>query len=367
MKKNFLDNISSFTLILIMVILMIIGVALIPMIHISYYPSRNDQQKNLSVGFSWGGASPRVIEQEVTSKIEGLVSSVNGVSKVSSVSGTGSGSVTMELKKGANISAVRFEISSLLKQIAPKLPDGVSYPTLSESGVGGLKSTTKTLLSYQINADMGEDQIEDYAKKNIKPYIELIDGVSSVNISGATSKYMEITYDPIVLSNYGMNASTISNGIGNFLGRTNIVGDVERVDENGEKNRITLLLSTSKLESDIAKIPLDNVDGKIIYLGDLTSVTFKDVEPQSYYRINGLNTIYLNISVDADVNLISKSEEVQQKMEAVKANLVDNFYVTLTDDAAKEIKSELHKLVRRTVLSLLILLFFGWIVSRSMR
>ena len=74
--------------------------------------------------------SPKVVEQEVTSKIEGLVSAVKGVAEVSSESYFGSGRVTVVLKKEADVSAVKFEISSLLKQVRKKLPEEVSYPEL---------------------------------------------------------------------------------------------------------------------------------------------------------------------------------------------------------------------------------------------
>lgn len=367
MKKGFLDRISPFSLLLVMVILMIIGVATIPLLKISYMPTSKGAVNSLSVYFSWRGASPRVIEQEVTSKIEGLVSSATGVESVTSTSRAGSGSVTAKLKKGANASVVRFEISSLLKQIATRLPDGVSYPSLSNSGVGGVKSQTQTLLSYQINADMEEAQIEEYVKKNIKPYIEIIDGVKGVHISGATPQYIELTYDPLLLKSSGLSSSDITQGITNFLGNTSIIGDVERTDEKGERSRITLLLSTSKVESDVAKIPIVKKGDKIIYLGNVVSIKYKDRVPASYYRINGLKTIYLNIEVDTDANIISLSDKIQAKVEDVKKNLVDNFHVTLTNDAAKDIKTELHKLLRRTILSLLILLAFVWVINRNLR
>lgn len=366
MKKGFLDRIPSFSLILIMVILMIIGVAVIPLVKISYMPSEGVKMQVLHVGISWNGASARVIEQEVTSKIEGLVSSVNGVESVTSRSGQGSANVSINVKKDANLSAVRFEISSLLKQIAPKLPKGVSYPYLSESSGSGQKSSKKTLLSYNIHADMQEEQIEDYAKKTIQPQLELIDGVE-VRISGAVPKYIEMIYDPKVLESYGFSPSIISEGISNFLGKTQIVGDVEKSDEFGEKNRITLHLATSKSETELARIPLGKVDGKMLYLGDLVTLTYKDTEPESYFRINGLKTIYMSIEVDNNANLIAMSETIRTKVEEIKATLIDNYYVTLTYDSAKEIKAELYKLLRRTVLSLCILLVFVWLTNRNMR
>lgn len=366
-KKGFLERIPSFSLILIMVVLMIGGAALIPMLRITYQPSP-EQGKKLTVSYSWPGASQRVIEQEITSKVEGLVSSVVGVKKTSSVSSSGSGSVTVELKEKANVSAVRFEISSLLKQMAGKLPQGAGNLYLQGGDVGGgLKPNTQQVLSYIINADMDPANIKDYAERNIKPFLTQIDYVREVAVSGTMPLYLDISYDPMELQRYGLGSNVIVTGLQNFLGRSSIVGDVERIDRDGNKERITLLLETERLGADIGKTPLTTIEGKIVYLSDVAEFDYKKRQETSFYRINGLNTIYLNIFADTETNIIKASAELRERMEKIQANLTDGFYVTLTNDAAKEVREELAKLIKRTFLSLAILFVFVWIVSRSRR
>lgn len=365
-KKGFLERIPAFSLILIMTVLMVVGAALIPLLRIAYYPSPK-QGKQLSVSFSWPGASPQVIEQEITSKIEGMVSSVIGVAKTSSVSSQGNGTVTVELKKNANVSAVRFEISSLLKQVTGKLPEGAGYPYLSGGDVGGLKRNTQQVLSYIINADMDPTNIQDYVERHIKPYLTQIDYVREVSVGGAAPSYLDIEYNPVELQNYGLTPDIIASELQNFLGRRSIVGDVDRTDSYGNKERITLLLETGQLGSDIGKTPLTTVGGKIIYLGDITKLDYKKRQETSFFRINGLNTIYLSISADTEVNIIKASAELRKRMEIIQASLNEGFYVTLTNDAAQEVRGELIKLIKRTFLSLLILFLFIWIASRSGR
>lgn len=366
-KKGFLERIPSFSLILIMVVLMVGGAALIPMLRITYHPSP-EQGKRLTISYSWPGASQRVVEQEITSKVEGLVSSVVGVEKTSSVSSSGNGSVTVVLKEKANVSAVRFEISSLLKQIAGKLPQGAGnlYLQGGDAG-GGLRQNTQQVLSYIINADMDPANIKDYVERNIKPYLTQIDYVREVSVGGAMPLYLDISYDPTALQRYGLESNVIVSGLQNFLGQRSIVGDVERIDRDGNKERITLLLETERLGADIGKTPLTTIEGKIVYLSDVAEFNYKKRQETSFYRINGLNTIYLNIFADTETNIIKASAELRERMEKIQANLTDGFYVTLTNDAAKEVREELVKLVKRTFLSLAILFLFVWIVSRSRR
>ena len=343
-KKGFLERIPAFSLILIMAVLMVVGGALIPLLRISYHPSP-EQGKRLTISFSWPGASQRVIEQEITSKVEGLVASVVGVEKTSSVSSQGNGSVTVVLKEKANVSAVRFEISSLLKQIAEKLPEGAGGLYLQGGNIGGgLRQNTRQVLSYIINADMDPANIKDYVERNIKPYLTQIDYVRDVSVGGAMPLYLDIEYNPIELQRYGLESNVIVSGLQNFLGQRSIVGDVDRIDRDGNKERITLLLETERLGPDIGKTPLATIDGKIIYLNDVAKFDYKKRQETSFYRINGLNTIYLSIFADTETNIIKASAEIRERMEKIQANLTDGFYVTLTNDAAKEVREELVKI-----------------------
>ncbi|MDO5129196.1 MAG: efflux RND transporter permease subunit, partial [Prevotellaceae bacterium] len=146
----------TFSILLIMCVLMVIGAALVPWLDISNEP-RPERGRTLTISYGWNNASAKVVEQNVTSRIEAVVSSVRGVEKVSSVSYFGYGRVTVELKPKANVSAVKFEIASILRQMRGKLPEGVSYPTVSGGEVDtalGDDNEVKLILTYMLNADM---------------------------------------------------------------------------------------------------------------------------------------------------------------------------------------------------------------------
>ena len=146
------------------------------MINICHKPHPR-QGRNLTIHFNWWGASPRVIEQEVTSKIEGLVAAVRGVKTITSTSELGKGQVNITLKEEVNVSAVRFEISSLLRQIHKKLPEKVSYPSLSGGDIQNSntnKPSTMNLLNYRINGDMDGERIKEYIELNVAPALHAI-------------------------------------------------------------------------------------------------------------------------------------------------------------------------------------------------
>lgn len=355
-------RVSNFTLLLTLAILMVIGVALLPSIDVADNP-RPRQGKTLTVSYSWSKASAKVIEQNVTSRIEGLVASVKGVENVSSESYFGWGNVTIELKKEADVSSVKFEISSLLKQIYKKLPEGVSYPSLTGGEVlseRGTSETTQLLLTYQVNSNLSDEQLKEYIERKVEPELKRLEDVKRVEVTGGVSKYIEITYNPFVLANYGLSALDIESGIRSFMGREDIVGEVMH-----NQKRIDLFLTTDKFAKPLEEIPIGQVDGKTIYLNDLATYEYKNREPDSYYRVNGLNTIYLNIHVDAQANKIALSGKLQKQMKILESQLKKGVYLTMTYDGAQERVSELNKLVWRSLMALGILLIFIWLAKRE--
>jgi len=360
---------SQFTPIFVLAIIMVIGAALISRIDVADNP-RPRQGSTLTISFSWPGTSAKVIEQNVTSQIEGLVSAVKGVGSVSSESYFGSGRVVVQLKKNTDVSVIKFEIASLLKQVHKKFPEKVSYPTLEGGNVVNeqqKKEVTKHLLTYQVNSGLSDEQLKEYVARMIEPELRRIEEVRHVEVTGGNSKYIEISYDPFVLSNYGLSASDMEKAIRSFMGRNDIMGEIHSRDYYGNKEKMALFLSTTKFSHPLEEMSVGEMDGKTVYLNDLATYEYKDRTPDSFFRVNGLNTIYLNIHVDAEANLIKLSSELRKKVDGLSKRLKAGVYLTLIHDAAGEKESELHKLVWRSLLSLSILLLFLFAVYRSWR
>ncbi len=361
-----LDRVSPFTLLMVMVICMAAGIAVIPLLDVEPEP-RPRQGKTLTINFNWNNASPKVIEQNVTSRIEGVVSAVKGVESISSVSNFGRGKVEIVLKPQANVSATKFEIASAIKQIYKKFPEGVSYPSISGGEVvnsSGKDDKELLLLTYQLNSAMKDDQLKEYVGNQVEPALKSIEGVRRIDITGGRGKYVEISYDPLVLRRYGIMVSDIEEALKGYMGRAEIIGELTTEDSNGNPERKALYLAVDQFDRQIEKMPIKNAGGSIIYMGDLASYEYKDRLPGSYYRLNGLSTIYLNIYVDSDAPKIRLSHELTEKISHLQKNLKKGVYLTLTYNAAEKQESELHTLVKRSLLSLLILLLFILLIRR---
>lgn len=357
---------------------MLIGIGMIPLQNIRYTPSI--KQKELTLSFNWPDASARVIEQEVTSKLEGLLAAVKGIKEMHSVTGKGWGEISLSIKKNENIDAIRFEIATLVKQLYPKLPEQVSYPRFSATTSG---EQNQTLISYTLNAPIATFQIQRYAEEHILPALSKLEGVNNVEIYGATPYEWEISFDPNKCTTLGITAQNIAQAI-NTYNMENILGLTTEKTISDDTLQIQVLLVNSgrdfntssserKNENTISgydvweNIPIANKQGRIVLLKDIATIQYKEQLPSRYYRINGLNNINLSVSAEKYINSLEVTNRIKAEMKKLENLFPENYSVLISYDVSKEIRKELNKIYIRTFMSTLILLLFVYLVSRKLR
>lgn len=355
---------SSFTIIVTFVCLALVGVALIPLLPVKLNPSRT--LPGFTVGFSMPGTSSRVVEMEVTSKLESMLARIRGVKRLNSTSGNGFGNITVELDKHADVDAVRFEASTVIRQTWPQLPDGVSYPTIRMRAPD--ENASRPFMSFTLNAPSTPILIQQYAEEHIKPRLASIPGIYKVELNGATPMEWRLEYDSEQLRLLGVTLSDISEAVQRhyrkeFLGTHNVdTGSGDR-----EWIRLALVPGSNSAGFNPAAITVTAADGKLLRLDELVSAVRMEEEPQSYYRINGLNSIYLSVTAEETANQLQLNRAVMDEMKAVRQLLPAGYEVHTSYDATEYIREELDKIYFRTGLTVLILLVFVWLITRKLK
>ncbi len=362
-------GLSSFSVILIMVVLMIIGAAMIPLLNIQLYPSSKNHQINIS--FSWPNASARVVEAEVTSKLEGVLGTVQGLQYIKSTSFKDGGQITLIFKKSKNLDALRFEISSLIKYIYPKLPQDVGYPHISDNNSQSSQgSSSKHLLSYTVNSSLPSYQIKKFLDKYIVEELIKIKGVNDVIISGNEPYQWIIEFNASLCRELNIYPEEINTAIATRY-RNEPLGISHEIIQ-GDTLQITVQLQSGNKDEilgygGLEALPVKKVKDRIIYLGDIAKVTYKERDPNSYFRINGRNNLTMNIYSEEDVNEIDVAEKIRTKIDEISKYIPPEYAFILSVDNSEYLKQDLRKIYRRTFMSVAILLAFVYLISRKLR
>ena len=355
---------SPFTLIVTFVCLSLVGLALAPLLPIKLSPSRT--LPGLTVSFTMPGNSSRVIEAEVTSRLEGMLTRVKGVKNVNSTSDNGSGSITLELDKNADMDATRFEVSTIIRQTWPQLPEGVSYPQIYARRSND--NASRPFMTYTLNAPATPILIQRYAEENIKPVLGQLRGIYKVDLSGATPMEWQLEYDNVQLSQLGITLSDIQSAIAGhyekeFLG----ICSIEKGTGGTEWIRLVRTATGNENEFNPSDIRLKTKEGTMVGLDKLIKVVHVEAPPTSYYRINGLNSIYLNLTAEETANQLELSEQVRNKMYELEEKMPPGYEVHIGYDATEYIQKELDKIYFRTGLTILILLVFVALITWNLR
>ena len=364
-------KISSFTIIVTFLCVALAGIAFIPLLPIKLSPSRTLPQ--LTISYNMPGNSARVIEMEVTSRLEAMLARIKGIKEINSTSGNGWGYVTLELDKHTNIDAARFEASTIIRQTWPSLPDGLSYPVLEMSRPDDKEA--RPFMSYTLNAAATPIFIQRFAEDQIKPRLSGIPGIYRIDVSGATPMEWRLEYDSRQLATLGISIPDIQKAISQyyqkeFLGTGNVETQLATSREGGQNSQWIRLALVPENETDgfnPSLITVLNKDGKLIRLDQLLKVTRQEEAPQSYYRINGLNSIYLSIRAEETANQLELAKLVKAEMEHIRTLLPPGYEIHTSYDATEFIRDELNKIYVRTGLTVLILLMFVLLITRELK
>lgn len=352
---------NSFSIIVAFITLTIIGGAMLPLLNLQLMPNR--ALPTLNVSYVWPNASAKLLEQEVTSKLEGVFGSIKDLEEIKSESYLGFGNIFLKFKKDVDMDAARFEVSTLIRMAYSELPKELIYPEITK---GDNNNDIPPVLSYTLNAASTPNYIQQIANNNLVPKLSQINGVKNIKVYGAMPNEWVITYDEKIIKSINSNPDEIASAINNYLQAKNL-GSGKLGETESLGNIQVLLKNNSNKEVMWDRIPIKKHDGRIIYLGDIAKVAFKEKLPTSYFRINGLNTINIVVYPEKSVNTIKLAASVKTTMNELKRALPNGFSVILAYDASKDLKEELEKLGIRAIFSLVVLLLFVLIMSRQVK
>ncbi|MDE6338232.1 MAG: efflux RND transporter permease subunit [Muribaculaceae bacterium] len=355
---------SSFAVIVTFIALSLVGCALVPILPVKLAPSQS--LPALTVSFAMPGNSARAVESEVTSRIESVLARVKGVKEINSKSHNGRGHVSISLDRHSDIENVRFEVSTLIRQVWNDLPAGITYPSISTRPID--EEGSRPFITLTLNASANPAEIQAFGEENLKPLLSRVPGVAKVELSGAQPMEWQICYDIDLLSSLGLTPSDIRTAIQEYYNQEFLGMALIDSDATGQWMRLSLKSAGDKTAFEPSGISVATRSGTSVTLDKIITAVRDEAAPTGYFRINGLNSIYVNISSEDDANQLKLADEIRQKLtEFELTRLPQGYMIDTAYDATESIRQELDKIYFRTGLTVLILLLFVGLVSLNFR
>jgi multidrug efflux pump subunit AcrB len=355
---------SPFRIIFIFLVLSLAGFSLIPKLSVDLMPARYEPV--LQVSYSMPQTDPATIEQMVTAPLENAFSQIPNLKKIYSVSYYDRGYISLHFQDIEQLAFARFEIANLIRQIYPKLPQNCSYPQVEQ--LAEEDSEESPLLVYSVNAPLASFQIKKNVEELFKNRLAANASVEKVEVAGAENLQIVVRYLPEKLAQYQIQPSEI----------------LQKIQEKTQKEYLGLFQEQAqqffvRLESqDISLQSLGNIPIKYlknpetqlqepVFLHQIAQISLEEKEANSYFRINGLNSVRLLLYTRKGVNQIAVAEQLQAEVQNIAKHLPQSFQLVLESNQVESLAQEIEKNYQRAAFSLIILLCFTLIWYRNWR
>ncbi len=349
---------TAFRVLIAFVVLGILGFAVVPLLSVDLNP--REREPVLSIRYGIPRSSPEIIEKLATSPLEGALSQLSELKKITSVSNYDQGSITLRFDKKSDMELKKFEVLALIRQVYPQLDERLSYPVVTQSAQA--RNDFKTpILTYSVNGPFASFEIKKIAEDVLKTALTRFAEVEEVQIRGANDLQVFVTFDAQKMQSFGISRNLLNSQITQAFGQK-YPGTV--YNNKDETLFVTLDSKLNNLEQ-LENLNIRQVGGMEVRLRDIAKVTMEEGEATNYYRINGNNSVTLTVINRDGVNKVLLAKTLKAAIESAKANLPQGFEVRLENDDTEFLEKELNKIYKRSGLSILILITFIFLINRN--
>ena len=297
------------------------------------------------------GAAPEEVSREVTEPIESALATLGGVTAITSTSYESISSVVVQFSADNDLDAAAVEVSQRVNALLASLPEDVSAPSVQKFD----PADTPILSVALVAAGRDLAEVQEYAEDVLAPNLLRSDGVASVDVTGPSSREVQVLLRPTDLETYGISALQV---VGAIQGSA---VDIPAGTITLEDSRLLLTGRGTPTDlSEVADIRVDPVRG--VRVSDLATVRDAASEVSSFARYNGESVILLDVRKAQGANTVATAGAVREQL--ADQPLPEGYEAAVVNDTSAFIASSvqdtiLEMLIAALAVSLIVLVFVG--------
>jgi multidrug efflux pump subunit AcrB len=336
-----------------------ISILIVPRLSVDLLPHKHPAI--ITVMYSVMDSNPELMEQQVTSVIEGACSQISDLEHIVSFSGCNTGYVELEFKKGTDMEYKRFELTSILRQVYPSLPAKTSYPAIVNGN--NQAAAQSPLLVYSIHGPFQPFYIRQAVEEVLRKSFAGINAISDLRLSGAEGLQVTIQFDKNKCNSWGIEPRTIMDQV---VTRLSPWYSPEVTGEAGKQYQLKIANMGLSLE-DIGRFQIVRSNKQPVYLRDIALVYLEEQQVHQYFRINGNNSINLSLYAREGENNVLVSQQAKEVIKKAQAGLPKDISIRLEYDNTVFLEQEIAKTWKRALISVSMLLLFIFLAYRKAR
>ena len=297
------------------------------------------------------GADPETIESKVTEKIEEAVSSVAGLDKLNSASSENVSVVTLIFDIDVDITEAANDVRDKISAI--RFDEGVEKPLVSKLDIG-----SAPVLSLFVASDKVETtRLMQTVDEVIKPMIERLKGVGSINIIGYQDRQIRIYPDPNALRKYGLSATDLKQ----LIQVSNLKVSGGKLITDKEQVMVTVHANATSLDE---LRDLELLQG--VKLRDIATVVDGLADAESLSTLNGKPGVVLQIQKLSDANTLNVIKGIKTVIPEIESRIGNDYTLQYFNDTSDFIKASLDHVMFDLVYGGLLAIFIVFLFLRNL-
>jgi multidrug efflux pump len=312
----------------------------------------------VSVRTVYTGASPQVIESQVTQPLEDSIAGIEGVKTVKSVSREEVSQISVEFTPERNPDVAANDVRDRVSRARGRLPDAVDEPIIAK-----VEADAQAIMWLRLFSDRhGALEISDYADRYVADRLKTLPGVASVIIGGERRYAMRIWLDRERLAAYALTPQDIEDA----LRRQNVEVPSGRIESN--QREFTVLAETDlRSAGQFNAVIIREVNGYPVRLSDVGRAELGSQDDRNILRVNGNAAVGMGIVKQSTANTLAVAQAVKRELPRISAALPPGMQIAIAFDTSVFIEKSIAAVyeVMAEALALVVLVIFFFL--RSLR
>ncbi|MDT7834808.1 efflux RND transporter permease subunit [Aquabacterium sp. OR-4] len=294
------------------------------------------------VQVDYPGASPEVVEQEVTKKVEESINTIAGISQLFSRSYEGTSVVIVQFNLDVEGRRAADDVREKLAIVKAGFRDEVKEPRVSR-----FDPASRPIFSLAITSPDGSRSVQElttHADQVIRKRIENVRGVGAVTLVGGVRREVNVYLRPQAMEGFGVGIDALTNAL-RTENQTLPAGSLR----SAESERIVQIEGRVGRPEDLAKIVVARRNGQPVRLGQVADVQDGPEEIETLALYNGQRTIGLEVQKSQGENTIQVVDGLLQAVAALTPQLPRGMAVEVVRDGSRPIRLSVAN-VQRTLI-----------------
>ena len=337
----------------------------------SYQRLKVDQFPNVDfpvvvISTEYPGASPEIIESEITKKIEEGVNSIAGINALTSRSYEGLSVVIIEFQLHINGRKAADDVREKVSLLRPTLRTEVKEPKVLRFDPASRAVWSVAVLAQVTPAAdggpaaapaLGAVELTNWAEQTLKKRLENVRGVGSVSVVGGTKREINVYLHAPALEAFGVAPEQVVAAV-----RSENLDLPLGAIRSLEQERVVQIAARIKRPEDFANIIVTRKNGAAVRVGQLADVVDGAQETDSLALYSGQRTLLLSVQKAQDENTIDVIDGLNAALSAMKAELPPGIRLQPVFDGSRQIRVAVENvretLIEGALLTILIVFLF---------